>query len=71
MPSDMMVALFSLIGTVSGSLLGIIASSRLTAYRIQQLEEKVEKHNRLIERTYRLEESTKSAHKRLDALEKK
>lgn len=50
------VALISLIGTLVGSLLGIIASSKLTAFRLEQLEKKVEKHNNVIERTYKLEE---------------
>ena len=50
------VAVISLLGTLGGSLLGVLASNRLTAYRIEQLEKKVEKHNSLVERTYRLEE---------------
>ena len=43
------------LGTVAGSALGVIASSKVWQYRIQQLEKKVEKHNNLVERTYRLE----------------
>ena len=50
------VAIISLCGTLGGSLLGVLASNRLTVYRIEQLEKKVEKHNNLVERTYRLEE---------------
>lgn len=50
------VAVISLFGTLGGSLLGILASNRLTAYRIEQLEKKVEKHNNLVERTYKIEE---------------
>ena len=50
------VAVISLFGTLGGSLLGILASNRLKAYRIEQLEKKVEKHNRLVERTYKIEE---------------
>ena len=42
-----------------GTFGGIIASSRLTNYRIEQLEKKVEKHNNLVEKTYRLEEHQK------------
>ena len=38
------------------SLLGVLASNRLTVYRIEQLEKKVEKHNSLVERTYKIEE---------------
>lgn len=55
MTSDIWVALFSLVGTLAGTLGGIVISNRLTAYRIAQLEEKVARHNNLVERTYRLE----------------
>ena len=55
MSETVIVALISLLGTLGGSLFGIIASSKLTSYRIQQLEEKVEKHNKVIERVYDLE----------------
>ena len=37
---------------------------------VKELEKKVEKHNNLIERMYKAEESVKSAHKRLDGLDK-
>lgn len=47
----------SLIGTGIGSLGGIMTASRLTNYRIQQLEKKVEKHNQVIERVYELEKN--------------
>ena len=50
------VAVISLFGTLGGSLLGVLASNRLTVYRIEQLEKKVEKHNNLVERTYKIEE---------------
>lgn len=54
MPSEVIVGILSLIGTLAGSYGGI----RLMTYRIEQLEQKVEKHNQVIERTYRLEEAT-------------
>ena len=38
-----------------GSLLGVVAAGKLTQYRLQQLEEKVNKHNSIVERTYVLE----------------
>lgn len=56
MSDNVIVALITLGGSGLGSLVGIIVSSRLTAYRLEQLEKKVDKHNCLIERTYRLEE---------------
>ncbi len=56
MSETITIALISLFGTLAGSLIGILAANKLTVYRIEQLEKKVEKHNNLIERTYRLEE---------------
>lgn len=57
MTEVVIVAILSLIGTLVGSLGGIIAANKLTNYRIQQLEEKVEKHNKVIERVYNLEKN--------------
>ena len=48
-------SLFALVGTLAGTFGGILTGSRLTTYRLEQLEKKVEKHNSLVERTYRLE----------------
>lgn len=55
MNEAVIVAFLSLVGTLGGSLTGILTASKLTNYRIQQLEEKVEKHNKVIERVYNLE----------------
>lgn len=55
MSDAVVVAILSLAGTIIGSGLGVIASQKLTQYRIAQLEEKVSKHNSLIERTFKLE----------------
>ncbi len=72
------VALIGLAGSAAGSLGGVLVSSRLTQYRLEQLEKKVQAHNSLIERTYRLEERTelqeekiKVANHRIDDLERK
>ena len=71
--SNIIVAGIALIGTFIGSYSGI----RLMSYRIEQLEKKVEKHNNLVERMYRVEEQTslqeekiKVANHRIDDLEK-
>ena len=48
-------AAMSLVGTLSGTFGGILVSNRLTAYRIDQLEKRVGEHNKLVERTYKLE----------------
>ena len=53
--SQVFVALLGFAGTLAGSLLGVMTTQKLTQYRLQQLEEKVSKHNNLVERTFRLE----------------
>lgn len=55
MSDTVIVSLISFAGTCIGAVGGILASIKLTTYRISQLEDKVNKHNQLIERTYKLE----------------
>ena len=55
MSETLLVAILSLIGTLLGTLGGILTANKLTNYRIEQLEKKVEKHNNVIERVYNLE----------------
>lgn len=52
------VALIGLAGSAIGSVLGVLASARVTQYRLEQLERRVQAHNNLVERTYKLEERT-------------
>lgn len=53
------VALISFSGTLIGTFAGILTSSRLTNYRIEQLEKKVEEHNKVVDRVYQLEQRNK------------
>lgn len=76
--SDIAVAALALVGTLGGAFLANRRSAVLIAYRLEQLEKKVEVHNHIIERTYRLEEQEallseriKVANHRIDDLEKK
>ena len=55
MSEAILVAVISGLCTLAGSGLGVMASSRLTQYRLRALESKVDKHNQVIERTFRLE----------------
>lgn len=55
MTETIIVAVLSLLGTLFGSIAGILAANKLTNYRIEQLEKKVEKHNQIVERMYNLE----------------
>ena len=69
MTSEVLTAIFSLAGTLVGSLGGILAAGRLTAYRLQQLEDKVNKHNNLIERVYAIEQHDAIVDVRIERLE--
>ena len=55
--AEIIIAGLSLLGTLAGTAGGIIVSGKLVNYRIEQLEKKVEKHNNLITRTFRLEQA--------------
>lgn len=55
MSEAIIVALLGFAGTLLGSLFGVLAAQKLTQYRLAQLEDKVNKHNNLIDRTYKLE----------------
>lgn len=55
MSEAVIVAILALIGTLGGTFGGIVTANKLTNFRIEQLEKKVEKHNQVIERVYNLE----------------
>ena len=58
MSDAVVVAFIGLCGSGLGSLVGALVSNRVWQYRIEQLEQKVERHNKIIDRTYRLEEES-------------
>lgn len=55
MSETTIIALISFLGTLLGTLGGILTANKLTNYRIEQLEKKVEAHNKVIDRVYMLE----------------
>jgi chaperonin cofactor prefoldin len=69
MDSGTVISILSLIGTLSGSFGGILVSSKLTNYRIEQLEKKVDRHNSFAERMPVMEEQIKVINHRLEDLE--
>ncbi|MCQ2484746.1 MAG: hypothetical protein MJ168_05370 [Clostridia bacterium] len=66
--NDIIIAVIAFAGTLVGTFGGILAANKLSNYRIEQLEKKVEKHNNLVERMYHVEDAVKSAHHRLDEI---
>ena len=68
---EVVVGILSLIGTLIGSIAGIMTANKLTIYRIEQLEKKVEAHNSIVERVYKLEGSDQAQWKRIDEMKGK
>lgn len=71
MAPDVINAVVTISASLIGTFGGIITSAKITTFRIQELEKKVEKHNSVVERTYRLEERTNYFDERIDKLESK
>ena len=69
MNTNVIVAMLSLVGTLGGSLGGILVSSKLTNYRLQQLENRVAEHNHFAQRLPVIEEQIKVINHRLEDLE--
>lgn len=76
--ADIIIAVLALLGTLGGAYFANKKSTALIAYRLEQLEKKVDLHNKVVERTYALEDKTnlleervKVANHRIDDLEKK
>ena len=76
MSGEVVVALITLLGSANGTSGGIFATNKMTAYRIEQLEKKVDKHNQVVERMYEVEknisiisEEIKNVNHRIEELE--
>ena len=78
MSDEIFTALIGLGGSALGSIIGLICNSKVTAYRLKELEKKVDKHNTVIDRTYKVEswldvidEEIKVANHRISDLEER
>ena len=82
MTNELMVAMVGLIGSLAGSIIGVIGSAKLITYRITQLEEKMKSQcencvvmdgrvDRIEEKQAVMEEKIKVANHRIDNLEQK
>ena len=65
---SIIVAVLALVGTIIGSIAGILTANKLTVYRIDELEKKVEKHNTVVERVILMERDNATQWKRIDEL---
>ena len=66
MPSDIIVAILALCGTLIGSIAGIVASNKLVVYRIERLENVINKVDSAMERIVILEQNEKAQWNRID-----
>ena len=69
MHGEFLTGVFSLIDSLVGTFAGIITSAKLTNYQINELKKRVDKHNNVIERTFKLEEHCKYIDERIEKLE--
>ena len=76
MSGEVVVALITLLGSAIGTIGGIFATNKMSAYRIEQLEKKVDKHNQVVERMFEAEknisvisEEIKNVNHRIEELE--
>ena len=65
MSDTVLVAMLSLLGTLTGTLGGIVVSNKLVNFRLQELEKRVQAHNNLVERTYHLESEMEVVHEQI------
>ena len=71
MSEPVLLAILSLVGTLVGTFAGIVTSGKLTSYRIEQLEKKVEKFSDVVNRVFDLEGKNAVLEERIDALAKR
>lgn len=71
MSETVLIGILSLAGTLLGSLFGILAANKLVNYRLAQLEKKVEVHNQVIDRVYKLERSEAIFHEEMEVVNDK
>ncbi|MBE6831064.1 MAG: hypothetical protein E7519_12745 [Ruminococcaceae bacterium] len=66
MSDVIIVGLLSLAGTILGTFGGIMTANKLTNYRIEQLEKKVDKHNSVVERVFKIEGRLDTVDEKID-----
>ncbi len=70
MNSTIIVAIISFAGTLIGTAGGILASSKLTAFRLEQLESKLDIQSRSVAKIPVIEEKIQGINRRIALLEK-
>ena len=65
---NIIIAALGFIGALAGTYFSNRKAQALMAYRLEELEKKVDKHNNLVERTYRLEEARAVLEEKIDVV---
>lgn len=69
--AEIIVAVITVIGVIISNYFSNNSTRKLILYRIDQLEYKVNKHNNLIDRVYKLEDRENIIETKVERLEKK
>lgn len=70
MPPEVIISIISFMGTLAGAALGVVASAKLTNWRLKSLEDEVREHNNFARRMPVVEEQIKGINHRLEDLER-
>lgn len=65
---NIIIAALGFVGALAGTYFSNRKAQALMAYRLEELEKKVDKHNNLVERTYRLEEARAVLEEKIDVV---
>lgn len=68
--AEIIVAVITVIGVIVSNYFSNNSTRKLILYRIDQLEDKVNKHNNLIDRVYKLEDRENIIETKVERLEK-
>ena len=71
MSETMMLGLFSLFGSLAGTFGGILASNRLTNYRLEKVEKAVEENHKIFDTVHKLETNDAVQDEKIETLEKR
>lgn len=70
MTETVIIAIIAAVGTILSGIISAIMANRVTVYKIDALTKEVEKHNNVIERTFKLEQKVEDMDDRLNNIER-
>ena len=67
--TEIIIAVVALIGTIVSGLISAATANKVTSVKIDALTKEVEKHNKVVERTFKLEQKVEDMDDRLTRVE--